>query len=64
MLVAGGVQPAEVEIIFTDDAFQAAAAFNAQKDIAGVRLLVPRHLQPGEGQGQPDAGDHRDRPTS
>src|SRR5260370_39509758 len=36
MLVAGGVQPAEVQMIFSDDAFQAAAAFNAQKEIAGA----------------------------
>ena len=35
MLVAGGMQPSEVDMIFTEDAFQAAAAFNAQKDIAG-----------------------------
>src|SRR5687767_3268974 len=35
MLVAGGVQPGEVNMVFTPDAFQAAAAFNAQKDIAG-----------------------------
>jgi NitT/TauT family transport system substrate-binding protein len=41
MLVAGGVQPAEVQMIFTDDAFQAAAAFNAQKDIAGAVSWSP-----------------------
>ena len=29
MLVSGGVQPPEVQMIFTEDAFQAAAAFNA-----------------------------------
>ena len=28
MLVSGGVQPPEVKMIFTEDAFQAAAAFN------------------------------------
>jgi NitT/TauT family transport system substrate-binding protein len=32
MLVSGGVQPADVEMTFTEDAFQAAAAFNAQRD--------------------------------
>jgi ABC-type nitrate/sulfonate/bicarbonate transport system substrate-binding protein/outer membrane protein OmpA-like peptidoglycan-associated protein len=32
MLVSGGVQPADVKMVFTDDAFQAAAAFNAQKE--------------------------------
>ncbi len=41
MLVTGGVQPSEVEWIFTNDAFQAAAAFNAQKDIAGVVSWAP-----------------------
>jgi NitT/TauT family transport system substrate-binding protein len=41
MLVAGGVQPAEVQMVFTDDAFQAAAAFNAQKDIAGAVSWAP-----------------------
>jgi NitT/TauT family transport system substrate-binding protein len=41
MLVSGGVQPSEVEMIFTDDAFQAAAAFNAQKDIAGCVSWAP-----------------------
>jgi NitT/TauT family transport system substrate-binding protein len=41
MLVAGGIQPAEVQMIFTDDAFQAAAAFNAQKDIAGAVSWAP-----------------------
>ena len=41
MLVAGGVQPSEVEMIFTDDAFQAAAAFNAQKDISGCVSWAP-----------------------
>src|SRR5882757_10373118 len=35
MLVSGGVQPSEVEFVFTEDAFQAARAFNDQKDIAG-----------------------------
>ena len=41
MLVSGGVQPSEVQMIFTDDAFQAAAAFNAQKDIAGAVSWAP-----------------------
>jgi len=41
MLVAGGVQPAEVEFVFTEDAFQAAAAFNAQKDIAACVSWAP-----------------------
>ncbi len=41
MLVAGGVQPSEVEMIFTGDAFQAAAAFNAQKNIAAAVSWAP-----------------------
>ena len=35
-----------------------------KKNISRRRLLVARHLQPREGQGQPDAGHHRRRPTS
>ena len=41
MLVYGGVQPSEVQWVFTEDAFQAAAAFNAQKDIAGCVSWAP-----------------------
>jgi NitT/TauT family transport system substrate-binding protein len=41
MLVFGGLQPNEVEWIFTADAFQAAAAFNARRDIAGVVSWAP-----------------------
>jgi NitT/TauT family transport system substrate-binding protein len=41
MLVAGGVQPPEVQMIFTEDAFQAAAAFNSQKDINGCVSWAP-----------------------
>ena len=41
MLVSGGVQPPEVQMIFTNDAFQAAAAFNSQKDIAGCVSWAP-----------------------
>jgi NitT/TauT family transport system substrate-binding protein len=41
MLVSGGVQPPEVQMIFTEDAFQAAAAFGAQKDIAGCVSWAP-----------------------
>ena len=57
MLVSGGVQPPEVDMIFTEDAFQAAAAFNVAKGHLRLRLLGARHLQPLEDQGQPDAGD-------
>ena len=41
MLVSGGVQPPEVQMIFTEDAFQAAAAFNSQKEIAGCVSWAP-----------------------
>ncbi|MCC6124314.1 MAG: OmpA family protein [Pirellulales bacterium] len=41
MLVAGGVQPAEVEMQYTNDAFQAAAAFNSDKSIAGAVSWAP-----------------------
>jgi ABC-type nitrate/sulfonate/bicarbonate transport system substrate-binding protein len=41
MLVAGGLQPADVEMVYTDDAFQAAAAFNANKDLAGCVSWAP-----------------------
>jgi NitT/TauT family transport system substrate-binding protein len=41
MLVYGGVQPSEVKMIFTEDAFQAAAAFNGQKDIAAAVSWSP-----------------------
>jgi NitT/TauT family transport system substrate-binding protein len=41
MLVAGGVQPAEVDMQYTNDAFQAAAAFNSDKSIAGAVSWAP-----------------------
>ena len=40
-LINGGVQPSEVNFVFTQDAFQAAAAFNAQKDIAACVSWAP-----------------------
>ena len=40
-LINGGVQPSEVNFKFTQDAFQAAAAFNADKKIAGVVSWSP-----------------------
>ena len=40
-LINGGVQPAEVKFKFTQDAFQAAAAFNADKNLAGVVSWAP-----------------------
>jgi NitT/TauT family transport system substrate-binding protein len=40
-LINGGVQPSEVTFKFTQDAFQAAAAFNADKRIAGAVSWSP-----------------------
>jgi ABC-type nitrate/sulfonate/bicarbonate transport system substrate-binding protein len=40
-LINSGVQPSEVEFKFTQDAFQAAAAFNADKSIAGCVSWAP-----------------------
>jgi NitT/TauT family transport system substrate-binding protein len=41
MLVSGGVQPSEVEFVPTETAFQAAAAFNSQKEISGCVSWAP-----------------------
>jgi NitT/TauT family transport system substrate-binding protein len=41
MLVAGGLQPSDVDMVYTEDAFQAAAAFNARKDLAGCVSWAP-----------------------
>jgi ABC-type nitrate/sulfonate/bicarbonate transport system substrate-binding protein/outer membrane protein OmpA-like peptidoglycan-associated protein len=40
-LVNGGVQPGEVNFIYTEDAFQAAAAFNSDKSIAACVSWAP-----------------------
>ena len=40
-LIAGGLQPSEVEYKFTQDAFQAAAAFNADKSVACAVSWAP-----------------------
>jgi len=40
-LINSGVQPAEVDFKFTQDAFQAAAAFNADKSLAGAVSWAP-----------------------
>src|SRR5215218_9888222 len=40
-LINAGVQPGEVQFKFTQDAFQAAAAFNADKGISGVVSWAP-----------------------
>jgi NitT/TauT family transport system substrate-binding protein len=40
-LINSGVQPAEVNFKFTQDAFQAAAAFNADRSVAGVVSWAP-----------------------
>src|SRR6185312_9839980 len=41
MLVSGGVQPSEVNMVFTEDAFKAAAAFNAEPTVAGCVSWAP-----------------------
>jgi len=40
-LVNGGVQPSEVDFIYTEDAFQAAAAFGSDKSIAACVSWAP-----------------------
>src|SRR5215216_5340621 len=40
-LINAGVQPSEIDFKFTQDAFQAAAAFNADRKIAGVVSWAP-----------------------
>jgi len=41
MLVAGGLQPTDVKMAFYGDAFQAAAAFNTEKNLAGAVSWAP-----------------------
>jgi NitT/TauT family transport system substrate-binding protein len=41
MLVAGGLQPQDVEMVFTNTAFEAAAAFNRDKSLAGCVSWAP-----------------------
>jgi NitT/TauT family transport system substrate-binding protein len=41
MLVAGGVQPSEVDMVYTNTAFEAAAAFNTNKTVAGAVSWSP-----------------------
>ena len=41
MLVAGGLQPADVEMVYVNTAFEAAAAFNRDKGIAGCVSWAP-----------------------
>lgn len=41
MLVAGGVQPTEVKMLFTPTAFEAAAAFNRERSLAGAVSWAP-----------------------
>lgn len=40
-LVNGGVQPSEAQFVYTEDAFQAAAAFNSDKSIAACVSWAP-----------------------
>jgi NitT/TauT family transport system substrate-binding protein len=41
LLINAGLQPSDVELKFTEDAFQAAAAFNADKSLAGCVSWAP-----------------------
>ena len=41
MIVAGGVQPSEVEMVYTNTAFEAARAFEVDKTIAGAVSWAP-----------------------
>lgn len=41
MLVSGGLQPTDVQFVYTNDAFEAAAAFNANKDISACVSWAP-----------------------
>jgi len=41
MLVAGGLQPADVEMVYVTTAFEAAAAFNRDKGLAGCVSWAP-----------------------
>jgi NitT/TauT family transport system substrate-binding protein len=41
MLVAGGLQPADVDMIYVNTAFEAAAAFNRDKSLAGCVSWAP-----------------------
>jgi len=41
MLVSGGLQPRDIEMVFTRDAFQAAAAFGDRQDIAAAVSWAP-----------------------
>src|SRR4029450_4291622 len=50
-LINAGVQPSEVDFKFTQDAFQAAAAFNADKRIAGGVSWAPDIYNPGKVKG-------------
>jgi len=50
-LINGGVQPSEVTLKFTQDAFQAAAAFNADRSIAGAVSWAPDIYNLSEVQG-------------
>jgi NitT/TauT family transport system substrate-binding protein len=51
MLVAGGLQPGEITPIYTPDAFQAAAAFNADKSIAAAVSWAPDIYKLSEARG-------------
>jgi outer membrane protein OmpA-like peptidoglycan-associated protein len=51
MLVAGGLQPADVQMVYTDDAFQAAAAFGSEPGLAGCVSWAPDIYRLADAQG-------------
>ncbi len=51
MLVSGGVQPSEVNMQFTPTAFEAAAAFNSDKNLAAAASWAPDIYNLGKVQG-------------
>ena len=63
MLVSGGVQPPEVDMILHGGRFRGRRGVQWAKRHLGVCVVGSGHLQPGEDQGQPHAGDHPGLPT-
>jgi outer membrane protein OmpA-like peptidoglycan-associated protein len=51
MLVSGGVQPGEIEPVYTNTAFEAAAAFNARQDLSAAVSWAPDIYNLAEVQG-------------
>ena len=60
VLINAGLQPGDVEWKFTQDAFQAAAAFNADRNLACVVSWAPDIYNLSEVQRQQADGHHQD----